>query len=70
MMATCKVCGEPIEWRLTRRERWRAYNLDGSVHVATCSAAWVYDIGRFRRKFGRTPRPATGGEGRPGDEPG
>jgi hypothetical protein len=69
-MAVCRVCGELIEWRMTRRRRWRAYNLDGSVHVATCTAGWVYDAGRFRRKFGRDPQPATGGTGRPGEQAG
>ena len=69
-MATCRACGEPIEWRKTRKRRWRAYNLDGSVHVSTCNSAWVYDLGRFRRKFGRNPRPATGGTGRPGGQAG
>jgi len=45
-------------------------NLDGTPHHATCSAKSVYDLAAFRRKFGRDPRPATGGKGRPGGKAG
>ncbi len=69
-MAVCRACGEVIEFRRTGRGKWRPYNLDGTVHFATCTAGWVYDVGRFRRKFGHKPQPATGGTGRLGDQAG
>jgi hypothetical protein len=70
MMATCRACGAIIEWRKTARGHWRPYDLDGTVHFATCPCGWVYDIGRFRRLYGQTPEPAQGGAGWPGEDAG